>query len=40
MFVTDESDLSSTESQPPSHRWTVALQGYFNDITEEVSASA
>jgi len=41
MYLTDESDLSSTESQPPStSRWAwYVFQDQINDITKEVNAS-
>ena len=39
MLLNDESDLGSTESQPPSTgRWARhALQYHIDDITKEVS---
>jgi len=40
MYLTDESDLGSTESQPPStsRRARHAFQDQIHDITTEVSA--
>ena len=41
MFLNEESDLGSTESQPPSIvRWVrYAFQYHIDDITKEVSLS-
>ena len=40
MFLNEESDLSSTESQPPSTVRSArhAFQYHINDITKEVSS--